>query len=248
MSLEIGEAISNGFEKLTTTAGLRLVALSIALSLVTNLGTNSVTAALDAGAGRGAGPVLVLPIGVAGGGVLALVGAIASLVLSLIIYRTMAYRPSELRSIPGDVTDSLLLPAIFLVITSIVVGVAVAIGLVLLVVPGIFLAVSFAFAQVYVAVENQGPFEAMSSSWSLASGNRLSIFLLGLVLVGIGLVVGLVGTALGFVSPLFGTLLSLLVTPFVSVFTSAVLVEAYLQLTRASNGDGDETASATTTV
>lgn len=127
-------------------------------------------------------------------------------------------------------------------------SIAVAIGLVLLVVPGIFLAVSFAFAQVYVAVENQGPFEAISSSWSLASGNRLSIFLLGLVLVGIGLVVGLVGTALGFVSPPFGTLLSLLVTPFVSVFTSAVLVEAYLQLTRASNGDGDETASATTTV
>lgn len=106
-SLEIGEAISNGFEKLTTTAGLQLVALSIVLSLATTLGTNSATAALDAGAGRGAGPMLVLPLGV----VLALVGAIANLVLSLVIYRTMTHRPSELRSIPGDATDSLFLPA-----------------------------------------------------------------------------------------------------------------------------------------
>lgn len=248
MSLRIGDAISNGFEKLTTTAGLQLALASIVLSLITTLGTNSLVVAVDAGAGGGMGqePVLVLPIGLAGGAVLAFLGGIASVVLSLIVYRTMARPLSELDSLPHGVTDSLVVPTIFLIITSIVVGISVFVGLIFLIIPGIFLAISFVFAQVYVAIEDQNPFEAMSSSWGLAKGNRLSIFLLGLVLLGIGLVIAIVGGIAGFISPLFSTLVSLLISPFISIFTSAVIVDAYLQLKRESSDAGsDEPATAT---
>lgn len=243
MSLEIGDAISNGFEKLTTTAGLQLAAIFIALSLVTTLGVNSVTGSL--GPAAGPRPILALPIGIVGGGVLLVLGFFASLVLTLVVTRTVAHRPSELTSIPADATRSLVRGAVFLFIAQVIVGILVLFGLVLLVIPGIFLAVSLAFAQVFVAVEDEGPLQAISSSWALAKGNRLSIFLLLLVLLVLGIGIAMVGAVAGFISPLLSTLLSLLVSPFLNIFSTAVIVEGYLQLTRESNRGGREGTTTT---
>lgn len=252
MSLEIGDAISSGFEKLTTKAGLTLVGISLVLSLFSTLGSNTAIAALEfgeaAGPGMGQDPTLVLPIGLAGGAILALIGAIAGLVLTLIIIRTMAHPVSELDSLPHGVTDSLFKGTIFLFVTLFITGLATAIGFIFLIIPGIFLAVSFAFAQVFVAVEDKGPLQAISASWELSKGNRLSIFLLLLVIVGISIVVGLVTAIPSFVSPIVGTLVSLLISPFINVFTTAVIVDGYLQLTRdeAREFGGDETTATTT--
>lgn len=230
MSLNIGDALSTGAEKLQTTAGLQLGALSVIAVLLTSVGSDSIVTALGAPMARTGQPALALPVGTAGGAVLMLLGLVLTFVLTIVILRTMDHETAELDAIPAGVTDTLAKTTVFLVVAGIIQGIAVAIGLVLLIVPGLFALVSLYFAQVYIAVEGEGPIEALSSSWSLSKGSRFSIFGLVLVLAVIGALSALVGEAVGFVSPTVGSLVSLVVSGFLTVFSSATLVDAYHQL------------------
>lgn len=239
MSLNIGEALSTGVDRLTTTAGLQLGIAYVALQLLTVLGMNSVILAIGPTGEMGSVPALSLPIGATGGAVLGTLGAVLSLVLTIVVFRTMAHDASELGSIPGDVTEDLFKTAVFLVIALIVQGIAISIGFVLLIVPGIFLMVCLIFTQVYVIVEDEGPFEALSSSWALTKGNRFPLFGLGVIMFVISLVVSLPTTVASFVSPAAGSVLTYVVSGFVSIFTTAVLLAAYQQLSgESSTTDG----------
>jgi len=112
---------------------------------------------------------LSLPIGVAGGAALATLGAVLNVAFTIVALRALDHDAAELGSIPGGVADDMLKTWVFLVVALIVQGIAVAIGFVALFIPGLFLLVSLIFTQVYVAVEGEGPFQALSSSWSLAA-------------------------------------------------------------------------------
>lgn len=244
MSLNIGDALSTGAEKLTTAAGVQLAVIYIALQLLTALGTNSAIAAFETPAGTSgmATTTLSLPIGVAGGAALAALGGILNVALTIVVLRAVAHDAAELGSIPGGVADDMLKTWVFLVIALIVQGVAVAIGFVLLIIPGLFLLVSLIFTQVFVAVEGEGPFEALGSSWSLAKGNRFSLFGLGIVLFVISLLASIPTAVVAFVSPIVGTVLNYVVSGFVSIFSIAVLVAAYQQLSSgvATTTDADD--------
>ena len=246
MSLNIGDALSTGVEKLTTAAGIQLAVVYILLQLLTVLGTNSAVVAIDTPAGSsGMTPALSLPIGIAGGAALAFLGGILNVVLTIVVLRAMTHDAAELGSIPAGVADSMLKTWVFLVVALIVQGIAVFFGTIALIVPGIFLAVSLIFTQIFVAVEDEGPFEALSSSWSLAKGNRFPLFGLGVVLFVISLLVTIPATVLTFVVPTAGTLLNYVASGFVSIFSLAVLVNAYHQLnteesvTTETETDGD---------
>jgi hypothetical protein len=66
-------------------------------------------------------------------------------------------------------------------------GFAIGIGLVFLIVPGIYLAIKFCLASTVVAAEEQlNPITALSRSWQITKGNSLRIF-------GFLLVIGIVG-------------------------------------------------------
>lgn len=108
------------------------------------------------------------------------------------------------------------------------------IGFVLLMVPGLFLMVSLFFWFVVVVVEDRNVYAAFRESWSLATGNRWS-------LLGIGLVVMVVGWAL-----MFGPMLLSVVLPtwvgwlllgiaisVYGVFSIATAARVYVQLTAA---------------
>lgn len=234
MSLNIGDTLSTGAEKLGTTAGIQLGIAYVLLQLITAVGTNSAIATIDTGTGTGAGgmgaPPLALPIGVAGGAALVTLGLVANIVLTIVAFRTLAHNASELGSIPDGVADGLLKPSVFLVIAGIVQGIAVFVGFIALIIPGIFIMVSLIFTQVYIAVEDEGPFEALSSSWSLAKGERFPLFGLGVILFVISLLLSIPSAIVQFISPTAGTVLSYVVTGFVSVFSWGVLVAAYQQL------------------
>lgn len=85
-----------------------------------------------------------------------------------------------------------------LVAASILVGIAVSIGFILLILPGIYLGVRLIFTMLLVVDRDMGALEAMKASWGHTSGEVLDLFLLGLasvvILVGgtLLLVVGLV--------------------------------------------------------
>lgn len=240
MSLQIGDALSRGFEKLTTGAGLQLAAVYTLLTLLSTVGINSVTVAM---AGLQNTPALALPLGVVGGGALFVVAVLANLVVSLVLFRTMAHERTELGSIPSDATRSLVRGSVFLLVANLLVSLAVVVGFLFLIVPGVFLFVSLVFTQVYVAVEDMGPVESMGASWRLSKGNRLSIFLLFLVLLALAVGVGFVGIVPSLVSPLLGSVATTLLSSVVNVFLVAVIVDAYLQLSRNAPAEGPDSAT-----
>lgn len=228
MSVDIGPALSEGVAKLRTTAGLQLAAIYGLVALVTSVTSNSLTVSMLPTAREQVG--LVLPLSPAALGLLLVVGLVANLLLTVVTLRAMARDPAELGAIPRGVTENLGLTAIYLFAANLLVGIAVVVGLVLLIIPGLFLLVSLFFTQVFVAVEGEGPLEAMSSSWSLVKGDRIVLFLLGILIVVIGALAGFVGTVVGFVSQPAGTLVSALVSGAVFVFTNGVLLAVYHQL------------------
>jgi hypothetical protein len=233
MSLNIGDALSAGAEKLTTSAGLQLGIAYVVLMLVTVVGSNSMSAEIPpppGSGGMGTDPALALPIGLAGGAVLFVLGMVLNLVLAIVTFRTFDHDASELGSIPSGVTDGLLKTAVFLIVAGIVQTIAIWIGTLALFIPGIFIAVSLIFTQVYVAVEGEGPFEALSSSWSLAKGNRFPLFGLGLVVTVIGMLTLVPAFVALFLSPVAGIVVMYVLLAFFSVFQLAVMVDAYHQL------------------
>jgi len=83
---------------------------------------------------------------------------------------------------------------------SIVYGLIVVAGLILLVVPGIYLALRLQFYSYYIIDKNAGAIDSLKMSWKATEGNVINIFLFELLLIGINilgaiaLVVGLLIT------------------------------------------------------
>jgi uncharacterized membrane protein len=68
---------------------------------------------------------------------------------------------------------------------SILAGIAIAIGFILLVIPGIFLAIRLQFYSYLVIDKNMGPVESIRRSWAITRGQTWNLFILWLVLLGI---------------------------------------------------------------
>jgi hypothetical protein len=120
--------------------------------------------------------------------------------------------------------------------TSIVVGLVVVIGFLLLIVPGVYFLTIFAVAIPVVVIEGQGVGAAMSRSAALAKGNFWHV--LGTVVVAAilaGIVSGIIGAIGGhnwFVSWIFVSIGTIITAPFQAL----VSVLLYLDLrTRAEN-------------
>jgi hypothetical protein len=100
-----------------------------------------------------------------------------------------------------------------LIVAGILAAVAVTVGLVMFIVPGIVLAVWFCLAAVIVMVEGKGGVAALKASKAYVSGrwSKVAWYLLILVLVIIGLaiVVAVASGILGFINPYLGSLLNL---------------------------------------
>ena len=83
------------------------------------------------------------------------------------------------------------------VIANLVVSVIIGIGLVLLVIPGIYLAVRLCFVPYIVADEAVGPFQALTESWNRTSGHFWTLFgagLLAIICVIVGFILLVIGS------------------------------------------------------
>jgi uncharacterized membrane protein len=81
-------------------------------------------------------------------------------------------------------------------ITSFLFGIIVAVGLLLLIVPGIICAAKLSFFPYFVVDDGAGPIDALQRSWSLTNGITLKVLLFGLVLLLINFV-GLLALGIG---------------------------------------------------
>ncbi len=104
-------------------------------------------------------------------------------------------------------------PALF--VATVVAGLLVGFGLLLLVIPGIYLAVKFVLAGPAIVADEQGPFEGLRTSWRQTDGQFSTVLLL-LVLSGISFI-------LVALLPLVGELLAVAgVLPVVSLALAAL--------------------------
>ena len=82
------------------------------------------------------------------------------------------------------------------IIASLIYGIMVVIGLVLLIVPGIYIACRFYFYAYFIVEENCGPIEAISRAGEITQGRILQIFLWGLLIFGLN-ILGLMALGVG---------------------------------------------------
>jgi hypothetical protein len=128
-------------------------------------------------------------------------------------------------------------PAFF--VAGLLYGIAVTVGLVLLIIPGIIVGVYMAFGAIATVVDRKGPIEGLKYSWGLVRGRWWRTLILGTVAmliamvpyIVIGIVVGVIGAAAALA---FGVtpsadgqdvvlLIDLIVTPVVSAFGTPLI-------------------------
>jgi hypothetical protein len=268
MSLDISDALSDGLSRTLERSGLLLVATFLALGVVNAVSGQTSSAALtrffrtqlaelppDAFAGpTGAGgppalpgpeqTPLALPVPLPVALVLVLVVAFLAEAVRIVAVRTLV--SDETDTIPESfVTRNIISATVNGFVGGIVVFILVGVGLLFFVVPGIFLALAFFFVRQEIAVEDRNFVDALSASWELTSGHRITLFALALILFLISVVVSVgVGAAVGLAgSPLLTTVVTTVVGAVTTVFGVAVASRAYVQLTQETRPDGplDET-------
>lgn len=246
--MDIEGALKTGIERTKAKNGLILVGVFFVISLVSTIASQTRTAQMfrnfqdmpffsDMGPGQGFADPGSLPLAFESlpsslVSLMTLGATIAGIVAAIVAFRVFA---SDARDeIPGESYSNLLMPTINAFIGGIVFGIIVAIGFVLLVIPGIYLLVSLAFFMIFIALEDKSFIEALRSSWGLTKGRRLSVFLLFVAIFVVAIVVSIVGAIAGGVvgaaSPQLGAVINTAFSAALNVFALAVLVNAYTQL------------------
>jgi hypothetical protein len=140
----------------------------------------------------------------------------------------------------GDILGSVWPRLISLILLEIVVGILIAIGLLLLIVPGVILALMWIAAIPAMVVEERGVFESMTRSSDLTRGNRMRILAVGLVVLAAYIVIAVIGALLVAAVPVLGVIvmiaLAVLLYPYVSIITSVL----YFRLRELHEGSGGQ--------
>lgn len=239
--LDLADTFRYAFGRIGTRNGLLLVAAYVVVQLGTQVTAQSMAARFTAGrlptdATGELYPLAVdLPLAVSGGltALLVLAGTVLGVLTMRAFYRDLEAFPT------AEHTRRLVRTVVVTFVVSVIVFVAIVVGTVFLILPGIFLAVSLVFAVLAVVVEDAGVIESLRRSWSLASGNRIRLFVLGFALAVVSGIVGAAFSVVGMAAPLVGEVGGAVVSGVIGAFGVAVLVGAYRQLADRSGADPD---------
>jgi len=207
-----------------------------------------------AGAAANANLSQLFTTGAAGGGLAALVGAIASFILqAAVVYGTIADLNGR-RAVFADCLSTGLRSWFWIFLLAIVVGVAEVFGFILFIVPGVMMAVAWIVAVPALVVERTGVFGAMSRSAELTRGHRWPILgLLVIYIIAAGIISSMVSVVVGAAAASVSTAamqptLQLIAQPLVSVITklisSAGVASIYFELRSTREGIGPEALAA----
>ena len=126
----------------------------------------------------------------------------------------------------GDLFSAAAPAILSLTAFAILFGIGVAIGLVLLIVPGLILITFWALGPPAIVVEGAGPLDAFGRSWRLVTGNAWSVFgalvVALLIAIAIGIVLGVIGAAIGAGATIVASILASAITA--PIFALAVSV------------------------
>lgn len=241
MPLQLGRAIGRGVRRaLNPTGGVLMLLTAVYLVVFVGALNTLIAAAFPPELRQQASFDLTFPISGALAGVLIVVGLLFGFVIYLAAARAFTRDPNKHPRFSTDLFTRRIGRALVSAIgANIIVSVAVTIGFILLIIPGLYLSVSFVFVVFAIGVEDARALDALRRSWELASGHRWRLLALVLV-IGIGTsLFSSIGTAVAFVDPVLGQLVSLVLTAPISVLSYGILAEAYIQVR-------DEAADTTT--
>lgn len=241
VALQIGRAFQDGIDELLSERGALFVGVFIVYGLINSVVSASLSQAftdlflseLPTEAQASQAPIagstpLAFEIPLAVAGVSALVLYVVSEALTIVAIRAFA---SDSRDpIPNDVTRRLSRTVAVTIAAAILTGIVTAIGFVLLIIPGLVLAVLFFFVKQEIALNDSGIIESIRNSVSVVRDNLLATVVLAVVLAALGVVVGLSSQAL----PIPAVALAVITTAVsgvVTVFSITVTTTAYLQVT-----------------
>lgn len=230
MQVSITEILGEGVSRTTKRNGLILIGIVFVLAAINSL------ISLDLGRQSfGGGRWYVL---------LAVTFVIALVLLAVHIAAIRVFVSEETKRLPSKhFTHNMGWTMLNFIIGAIIFWIIVTIGLLLLVVPGLFLLTALAFWAIYVAAEGVGFMEGFKKSWGLTRGHRLNLFILGVVVVILMAIVSAIfGFLGGLISPTSGRAIgSALGGAVTGVFTVAALAATYNRLTALSDGDSGTT-------
>lgn len=268
MTVDIGDALQDGLNRVGTRAGAILVGLLAAAAFAMAIAQNSFVAAflqwlVQTPEFRDAftdvpdysyNDMLMAveqetPFALIGDAPIAVIGAVIVAIWLLQLLLKVGTIRWFVEKQSGGVEPWLFTRRVVWTLANLIVGgfvytVAVVIGLILFVAPGIFLAVALYFFKYEVVVEGENAFSALGNSWDLTEGYRIELFGLGAVVVVVGwIILWLVGVVTGFV-PELSVIVLAVVGAAITVATIAVASEAYNQLRGIAGPDAvsDETS------
>lgn len=235
MSLQLGQAISDGIKRILTPTGAILLVAFLSLQLLTQASVNTVVTSVfsDGPAGElEAALGLTLPVSGSVAGGLFIVAIVLSSAYFVILSRALTRPTVELSSFPSDLyTDRMGRATLSMFVGGLVVGLAIMLGFAFLLLPGIFLAISFLFFTFAVGAEDRGIVGGLKRSWGLSRGNRLKLAALVFLAGVVGGVSGIVGTLFDVAgSAIVGELIVNTVNSILFVTLYGIIAAAYLQL------------------
>ncbi len=209
----------------TVAAGLVMAVLTMAL-----IGGAMTTAGMAGGMGSPAGAMGAVGAALGLAALLGIVGMIAGLVA-----HGMAVAMAQEALATGTSTLNAGLQIAIsrlaqLVVAAVLVGLAVAIGTMLLVIPGIIAGILFMFTFVIVIADNISAVDAMKKSFELVKSNIGDLVIFIIAAIGIGIVVSIVNMILNKV-PVLGHLASSILTGILWGYMTIVIVKVYTGLT-----------------
>lgn len=249
MTLRIGSSLSGGIGRVLTRNGLVLVVAALAVGIPWTVAFNSLFVQWLGGMGldiepvAAAMPTVALPMAV-----LAVLGVLLLLVFAwLNVVAIRVFVSGRANGIPREfLTRRIGWVLVNSFVAGILVGLAVFVGTIALIIPGVIAYVALVFAPFFVAVEDENAITALRESWRLTRGSWIRLFVLLFVLVtGLMLLSGglnfAVALAAGAGSPV-GQLVTSTVSYLVSFLTLGVLAEAFTQLRADATRPVDEAA------
>ena len=239
MALQIGRAISGGVHRSLSPVGIVLMGLTALYVGIFTSSVNTVVVRLLPPEVQSQSQVgLSLPVSSAVAGVLALGALLFGMVIYIAAARAFTREGTERGTVTGSLFTRRIGRALLTAVgVNLVVGIATVVGFVLLVIPGIFLVISFAFVVFAIAVEDARLLESLRRSWALARGNRWRLAALVLLVGVVSALVSSLGSLASIVDPAAGQVVSLLVTAPLAVVNYAIIADAFLQV-REQQADG----------
>jgi uncharacterized membrane protein len=201
-----GDAITFAWERVKADPGTILGAIIVALilsfsigflvSFIVNMVSVAMTMASSAAVGAGrrhVGDVTAAPLflgfGIVGV-ILHIVSLIVNVAVSSFFTAGMAnFALKVAKGAPYAFGDIFAGGRFFIgvLVAQFLIGLGVTLGVILLIVPGVILALGLSMSLPLIIDRNLGPIDAMTESWKLTDGNKVNIFLFWLIAVGLSI-------------------------------------------------------------